>query len=189
MADSVEAAFGGALAAATPYNAGFATAMSTIAGFGVGGVLVPCNVIAVYACPDAFIATTMALGLSVRFLGGSIGNTIYFNIFNNKIKTQLPAQVAEFAVNADLPAAEVLTFVKIYLTAPANAMSISGVTPQILQAAALGLEMGICELDEVCVVYEYSFRYIGRIVLRLPAEHEEVHDESCRRGKYNAGSG
>jgi hypothetical protein len=48
-------------------------ALGTIAGFGVGGVLVPPSTIAITVCPDRLIATTVALSLSIRVIGGSIG--------------------------------------------------------------------------------------------------------------------
>ena len=66
-------AFGGALSAATPETPKLAVAMGTIAGFGVGGVLVPSATVALICVPDAFLATTAALSLSIRTVGGSIG--------------------------------------------------------------------------------------------------------------------
>lgn len=66
-------AFGGALSAATPDTPKLAVAMGTISGFGVGGVLVPSATVALICVPDAFLATTAALSLSIRTLGGSIG--------------------------------------------------------------------------------------------------------------------
>lgn len=65
-------AFGGALAAATPFNPGFAIAMATLDSFGVGAIIVPSLTLALYACPDEYIGTTAALSLTTRFLGGSV---------------------------------------------------------------------------------------------------------------------
>lgn len=65
--------FGGALSAATPETPKLAVAMGTIAGFGVGGVLVPSATVALICVPDAFLATTAALSLSIRTVGGSVG--------------------------------------------------------------------------------------------------------------------
>ena len=48
-----------------------------LAGFGVGGVLVPAATVAVTVTPDTTIATCVALGLSIRAVGGSIGFAIY----------------------------------------------------------------------------------------------------------------
>lgn len=94
---------------------------------------------ALYACPDRYIGTTTALSLSSRFLGGSVGTTIYFNIFNTKIKNKLPAYVAEAAVKAGLPMGEAMQFVGTLLGTGgvAEAQRLPDVTPGILEAAGL----------------------------------------------------
>ena len=42
------------------------------------------SIITTIICPDDLIATTAALTLSVRFIGGSIGYGVYYNVFVNK---------------------------------------------------------------------------------------------------------
>jgi hypothetical protein len=88
--------------------------------------------------PDAFIATTVALGLSIRVIGGSIGYSIYYNIFATKLKERLAPYIGEYAVKAGLPLTSATDFVVAYLTAPTTLSSIEGVTPAILEAAAIG---------------------------------------------------
>jgi hypothetical protein len=43
-----------ALAYATPFNSGFATAMSAVGGFGIGGVLIPSTTLAIVCLPRRF---------------------------------------------------------------------------------------------------------------------------------------
>jgi hypothetical protein len=108
---------GAALAAATPFNPGFAVAMSTVGGFGIGGVLIPSTTLAIIAAPDDYIATATALALAIRFVGGAGGNTIYFNIFNifnNKVKVLLPQHLIEYASKAGLPKSSKMDFAKTY---------------------------------------------------------------------------
>jgi hypothetical protein len=45
--------------------------------------------------PDAFIATTVALSVSIRVIGGSIGYSIYYNVFVNKLNAKLALLVGE----------------------------------------------------------------------------------------------
>lgn len=113
--------------------------MATLTSFGIGAIIVPALTTALYACPDRYIGTTTALSLSSRFLGGSVGTTIYFNIFNEKIKTNLPNYVSKAAVGAGLPVSEAMSFVMALLGpgGAADAQSIQGVTPNVLQAAGL----------------------------------------------------
>jgi hypothetical protein len=112
--------------------------LTTLAGFGIGGVLVPAATVAITVTPDAFIATTVALALSLRFIGGAIGFSIYYNIFINKLTPKLPLYIGEYAVRAGLPLESVKAFVITYLEASTKISEVPGVTPAILQAASLG---------------------------------------------------
>lgn len=91
------------------------------------------------ACPDEYIGTTGALSLSSRFLGGSVGTSIYFNVFNQKISAELPARIGAVAANAGLSAANAKSLVESMV--PANYMELApqvpGVTNQVLNAAIL----------------------------------------------------
>jgi len=132
------APFGGALAAATPDNPRTAVAVGTLASFGVGGVLVPSATVALIVVPDALLATTAALSLSIRTIGGSIGFTIYYNIFVNKLTKALPEMVGEYAVKAGLPVADATEFVATFLTAPADIVSAPGYSPAVAEGAVIG---------------------------------------------------
>ena len=115
-----------------------AVALGTIAGFGVGGVLVPAATVAITVTPDTTIATCVALSLAIRTIGGSIGYAIYYNVFVNRLTTRLPAFIAQWAVEAGLPIAQAETFVVTYLTAPAELASLPGVTPEMIYAGSIG---------------------------------------------------
>ena len=134
----IAAVFGGALAAATPENPGTAVGLGTIASFGVGGVLVPSATVALIVVPDALLATTAALSLSIRTIGGSIGFTIYYNIFVNKLNKALPELVGEYAVKAGLPLTDATEFVTTFLTDPASLASAPGYSPAVAQGAVMG---------------------------------------------------
>ena len=113
----------------------------------MGGVLVPAATIAITVCPDDLIATCVALSLSIRVIGGSIGYAIYYNIFINKITSKLPAYVGLYAVKAGLPLASADTFVELYLTAPQKLLTtpIPGLTAAVVQAAAVGSSWAYAE--------------------------------------------
>ena len=91
----------------------------------------PTAALALIAAPDAVITTAAALSLSVRTVGGSIGYTIYYNIFVKKLAALLPTYIATYAVEAGLPVADAKLFVETLLTAPANITSVPGVTPKV----------------------------------------------------------
>ncbi|KAI2787147.1 hypothetical protein POX_f07510 [Penicillium oxalicum] len=56
----------------------------TLAGLGIGGIVVPASIITTIICPDDLIATISALTLSIRVVGGSVGYCIYYNVFISK---------------------------------------------------------------------------------------------------------
>ncbi|KAK6393115.1 hypothetical protein LTR65_002806 [Meristemomyces frigidus] len=138
-------AFGGALAAITPDNPALAVSLGTIAGFGVGGVLVPSATIALICVPDDLLATAAALSLSIRTIGGSIGYTIYYNIFVNKLKTLLPEKVAQYAVAAGLSPANATAFVTAFLTTPESIATAPGYSLSVAEAATIGSRWAYAE--------------------------------------------
>ncbi|KAF7166210.1 hypothetical protein CNMCM5623_010050 [Aspergillus felis] len=74
----------GAMAIARQDNLGQLWGILVLAGLGIGGIVVPASIITTIICPDDLIATISALTLSIRVVGGSIGYTIYYNIFISK---------------------------------------------------------------------------------------------------------
>lgn len=132
------ATFTAGLAATTPETPRLAVAFGILAAFGVGGVVVPAATVALIAAPDSLLATTAALSLSIRTVGGSIAFTIYYNVFVQKLSQQLPRLVGQYAVEAGLAQEDAANFVATYLTIPADVGKIPGVTPEILQGAVMG---------------------------------------------------
>ncbi|KIW63894.1 hypothetical protein PV04_08862 [Phialophora macrospora] len=131
-------AFTGSMAVANPNNPGLAVGLATVAGFGIGGVIVPSATIAMTACPDSLIATATALTLTIRFVGGSIGYSIYYNVFSEKLARRLPERVLDFALQAGLPSSSATSFVQTFLTLPANISDVAGATPAVIDAATIG---------------------------------------------------
>jgi len=79
----------GLLALAKTTNLGAVYAIVTIASFGVGAVIIPSSIIAQIVCPHDLIGTITAITLSIRYLGGAIGFSAYYNIFYPKLLTSL----------------------------------------------------------------------------------------------------
>jgi hypothetical protein len=130
--------FGGALSVMTPDNIVTTIALATVACFGLGGVIVPAATVAMIAAPDALITTCAALSLSVRAVGGSIGYSIYYSIFHDKIIAKLPVLVATYAIEAGLDPKEAKLFVGTLVTNVSAIATVPGVTPKIINAGLLG---------------------------------------------------
>ncbi|KAF2159271.1 hypothetical protein M409DRAFT_71157 [Zasmidium cellare ATCC 36951] len=74
----------GSLAVAKVDNMGTLWGLLTLAGLGIGGIVVPASIITTIICPDDLIATVAALTLAIRVIGGSIGYCVYYNVFVSK---------------------------------------------------------------------------------------------------------
>jgi hypothetical protein len=83
----------GAMACATRYNINAVYGILTIAGLGIGGIVIPASIITTIICPDDLIATVAALTLAIRVIGGAIGYTVYYNVFYNKVVPILTERV------------------------------------------------------------------------------------------------
>ncbi|KIW37708.1 uncharacterized protein PV06_10339 [Exophiala oligosperma] len=145
IASAIMTALDGALAVATPFNATTTVAIGSLAGLGVGGILVPAATVAMIVVPDSLLGTAVALSLSVRTVGGSIGYSIYYNVFSNKLKTRLPANIARYAIEAGLPVADAEAFVGTFLTKPAEIAKVPGVNATIIEAATIGSRWAFAE--------------------------------------------
>jgi hypothetical protein len=156
--------FAGSLAVMNPDNEKLVVALGSLATFGVGGVLVPAATVAMLVCPDALITTAAAMSLSIRTVGGSIGYSIYYNIFATKLEKNLPAYVAEYAIKAGLPLSSATQFVTIFLTNPKALATtrIPGMTPAVIAGATKGTQWAFSESLKyvwVCIFLCVCFRY------------------------------
>mgnify|MGYP004500706955 CR=1 FL=1 len=130
--------FAGSLAVMTPENEQSVVGLGSIASLGIGGVLVPAATVAMIVCLDALITTAAAFSLSIYTVGGSIGYSIYYNVFATNIEQNMPKYAAEHAVKAGLPVTSAIEFV----TAPANLTTtpIEGVTPAMIAGATKSVQ-------------------------------------------------
>ncbi|KAF3044451.1 hypothetical protein E8E12_010792 [Didymella heteroderae] len=144
--------FAGSLAVMTPENEHLVVGLGSIASLGIGGVLVPAATVAMIVCPDALITTAAALSLSIRTVGGSIGYSIYYNVFATKLEQNLPKYAAEYAIKAGLPVTSAVEFVTVFLTTPAELATtkIEGVTPAVIAGATKGVQWA----------YSQSLKYV-----------------------------
>jgi hypothetical protein len=71
----------------------------------------------------------VALSLSIRVIGGSIGYAIYFSIFSETLRKALPERVGAAVVAAGLPAGDATQFVDIFLTTPMAVSTAPGASP------------------------------------------------------------
>lgn len=111
-----------------------AVAFGAIAGFGIdspGSRRYNCS----YRDTFSIIATTVALSLSIRVIGGFIGFPIYSDVFANKLEAKLPEYVTMAAAKASLIFAPAKPFSLALLHNTENFVTIEGATPAVIGAA------------------------------------------------------
>lgn len=86
VATALMTAFCGAVSISTPHNLNIMYVIVTFGALGVGGVIIPSSIIAQIVCPPELIATITAITLAIRYIGGAIGYTAYYNGQFNKIR-------------------------------------------------------------------------------------------------------
>ncbi|KAF1819941.1 putative major facilitator superfamily transporter [Dissoconium aciculare CBS 342.82] len=78
-------AFTGAMAGASLDNLNhYVYPILTMSCVGVGAVIIPCSIIAQIVAPTELIGTITAITLSIRYIGGAIAFTAYYNVFYAK---------------------------------------------------------------------------------------------------------
>ncbi|KAL1620662.1 hypothetical protein SLS54_006018 [Diplodia seriata] len=70
----------------------------TLAAIGVGGVIIPNQIIITIICPDDLIGSATAMALSVRMIGGCVGFAIYYNIFKTNFTKNALTTIAPAAI-------------------------------------------------------------------------------------------
>ncbi|KAJ4391540.1 hypothetical protein N0V93_005158 [Gnomoniopsis smithogilvyi] len=80
-----------------------------LAGLGIGGIVVPASIITMIICPDDLIATVAALTLSIRVIGGSIGYSIYYNIFLSKFTPYATEYIGGTLVEGGITSIPIIT--------------------------------------------------------------------------------
>ncbi|ENH71472.1 Putative transporter C3H1.06c [Fusarium oxysporum f. sp. cubense race 1] len=104
--------------------------------------IVPLSMVsAQFATTPELIALTSALMTSIRSLGGSIGLAINNAVLHNALDKELPKKIAEAALPLGLPASSLPALIQGLASQNKQAVAaVPGVTPEIAQAAVLGMK-------------------------------------------------
>jgi hypothetical protein len=79
IATCIMTAFCGAMSIGTPFNLHTMYIIVLFAALGCGAVIIPASIIAQIVCPPELIATITAISLAIRYLGGAVAFTAYYN--------------------------------------------------------------------------------------------------------------
>jgi len=96
----------GAMSVGETWNLPTVLGIVSMASLGVGAVIIPCSIIAQLACPHELVGTITSITLAIRYVGGAIGFTAYYNVFYHKFTaaaTEIVGGALAGRVSYDLP--------------------------------------------------------------------------------------
>lgn len=133
---------------------------AAIMGVAIGAQTSVLQIIVTLAAPDDLIAMSASVSNSMRGLGGSIGVVIFNQVFNSRVRVNLPRYIAEMAIEQGLSPESAPELVTALLSYDAEALSaVPGITPDIIAAAQQGLRLG----------YSESFKYVWYTLIPFAA--------------------
>ena len=110
--------------------------------FGVGALFVPPIIALTNLVPDDVIGTIVGLAMSIRFIFGQVGYTIFYNLVQHRLAENVPAIVGPAVAKAGLPLTEIKEFIGALVEKNMAAIDqLEGVTPAILVAAIEALDI------------------------------------------------
>ncbi|SMY27559.1 unnamed protein product [Zymoseptoria tritici ST99CH_1A5] len=105
------------MAAFDPHNINSVWAPMVVGLIGVGGVLLPSQVVFSVISPDDLIGTSVALSVVIRMIGQVIGKSMFYNIFKTDVIKHAPKIIAIPAVQAGFTSVPRITAVVNQMTA------------------------------------------------------------------------
>ncbi|KAK5121659.1 hypothetical protein LTR85_004831 [Meristemomyces frigidus] len=154
----------GAMSISNPNNLSTMYGIVTIASLGVGAVIIPCSIIAQLATPDPLIGTITAITLSIRYVGGAIGFTAYYNIFYHKLTGYASTTVAITLVEKGVVPDANIPFITELVTLALQAqfskvhalIATSPHIPDAMRSSAYGILTGATQ-DAFSLAYRYPY--------------------------------
>jgi hypothetical protein len=107
----------GSMAAVDPENINTAWAPMVLGLIGVGGVLLPSQVIFSIITPDELLGTSIALSIVVRMIGQVVGVSMFYNIFLHHVRNNAVKYFALPAIEAGFDSVASITQLATTLTA------------------------------------------------------------------------
>ena len=129
--------------------------LSCLGMFGVGALFVPPIIALTNLVPDDAIGTIVGLAMSIRLILGQVGYTIFFNLLQRRLLTNIREMVGPAVAQAGLPLAEIPYFIGALVEKNITAINqLDGVTPTVFVAAIEALDMSF--LASFKIVYMVS---------------------------------
>lgn len=144
-----------------PGTAIASSALTVCVGIGVAGVSVVINAMVQLRVPHQYLGVAMGLVTVFRYVGGSVGSTIYQVILNNELKDNLGKNVAAALAGAGLSAGDIPAVTEALATGNATSPALAIASPAALAAGAFAIKMTYAHAFRIIYLVSIAFGTVG----------------------------
>jgi hypothetical protein len=127
-----------------------------------GGVVVTNSIIQL-SVPHQYIGVAMGIITTSRYVGGSVGSTIYQVILSNQLTDNLGKNVAAALAKAGLPLADIPAVAGALALGDQNSPALANASPAILGEGILALKMTYVDAFKIIYLTSIAFGVLGTI--------------------------
>ncbi len=139
------------------------SALTVCVGIGVGSVSVVINAMVQLRVPHQYIGVAMGLVTVFRYVGGSVGTTVYQVILTNQLTDNLGVNVATALAEAGLPLASIPAVTEALATGNATSPALALASPAALAAGATAIKLTYADAFKIIYLVSIAFGTVGTI--------------------------
>jgi hypothetical protein len=139
------------------------SALTVCVGIGVGAVSVVINAMIQLRVPHQYIGVAMGLVTVFRYVGGSVGTTVYEVILTNQLTDNLGKNVATALGEAGLPVADIPAVTEALATGDATSPALALASPAALAAGTIAIKLTYAHAFKIIYLVSIAFGTVGTI--------------------------
>ena len=137
------------------------TVLAALTGVGIASATVRSNSTAQLSVQHKYIGVAMGLLTTFRYVGGSIGTTLYGANLNNELGEHLGPNVAKALANAGTSPADIPAIVAALAAGETTSPALANASPAALAAATLALQDTYSNTFELVFLVSIAFGVFG----------------------------
>ncbi|OCK78235.1 trichothecene efflux pump [Lepidopterella palustris CBS 459.81] len=138
-------------------------ALLALTGSAVAAATVTINSIIQLSIPHQYLGVAMGLITTFRYVGGSIGSTIYEVILSNQLKDNLGKNVATALATAGVPLADIPAVAGAIATGNTTSPALADASPAALGAGILALKLTYVHAFKIIYLVSIAFGVLGTV--------------------------
>jgi hypothetical protein len=134
-----------------------------LAGSAVASATVVINSIIQLSVPHQYLGVAMGLITTFRYVGGSVGATIYQTILSNELAANLGKNVATALATAGVPLADIPALAGAIATGNTTSPALAAASPAALGAGVLALKLTYVHAFRIIYLVSIAFGVLGTV--------------------------